>query len=62
MCAVIHVADLQYETFELLDEDASDRLATRQSADALEHGWEEDTTESPEFDLFVLEQNSIDEV
>lgn len=51
MCAVIHVADLQYETFEVIAEESFDGLATRQRANQVEYGWELDAVEIPDFDL-----------
>ena len=50
MCAVIHVADLQHETFEMLEEESGDRLATRWRAEQLEYGWELDAVEQPEIE------------
>lgn len=51
MCAVIQVADLQYETFEVIEEESFDRLATRQRANQLEYCWEQDAVEVPDFEL-----------
>lgn len=50
MCAIISTADLQYETFERLEEESLDRLVTRRLATQLEYGWELDAREIPEFD------------
>jgi len=51
MCAVISIADLQYETFELLEEESFDRLATRIRAGQLEYAWELDAREVPELEF-----------
>ena len=51
MCQIIQVADLQHETFELLEEDSPDRLVTQSYATRCELDWEQDAEEIDEFEL-----------
>ena len=51
MCRIVRVAALQHETFELLEEQSTDRLVSHPYADQLEQSWELAADEYEEFDV-----------
>ena len=62
MCRLVAVAALEHETFELLEEQSADRLATHPLAMQFEQAWELDAAEYDDFpsDEDAFEQDDFD--